>query len=147
MSNVVNLVFVKYHVTYVWKKNLRTKNIWYYKIIFNSTTPMLSLKLSKLGYLSSSLTYSMSDDVFLLYYFIRSVFCWLCNVLICVERKVLRFFCQQGYIYMHLYICILYFILYILYYIIYIIYHYICIIYVCRNFSWKYFACNNLMDW
>ena len=121
MSNVVNLVFVKYHVTYVWKKSLRTKNIWYYKIIFNSTTPMLSLKLSKLGYLSSSLTYSMSDDVFLLYYFIRSVFCWLCNVLICVERKVLRFFCQQGYIY----ICIYIYVYYILYYIYYIILYYI----------------------
>ena len=120
MSNVVNLVFVKYHVTYVWKKNLRTKNIWYYKIIFNSTTPMLSLKLSKLGYLSSSLTYSMSDDVFLLYYFIRSVFCWLCNVLICVERKVLRFFCQQGYIYIYAFIY-----MYIIFYIIYIILYYI----------------------
>ena len=41
------MVLVKYHhVSFVWNKHLLTKNIWYYKIIFSSTTTMFSLKLS-----------------------------------------------------------------------------------------------------
>ena len=41
-----SMVLGKYHVPFVWNKYLLTKNIWYYKIIFNTTTPLLSLKLS-----------------------------------------------------------------------------------------------------
>ena len=41
-----SMVLGKYHVPFVWNKYLLTKNIWYYKIIFNTTTLLLSLKLS-----------------------------------------------------------------------------------------------------
>ena len=43
--NVVK-VLVKYHLPIVWKKYLPNKNIWYCKIVFGLTTPMLSPKLS-----------------------------------------------------------------------------------------------------
>ena len=61
---------LKYHLPIVWNKCLLTENIWYYKIIFSSTTPMLLPKLSfmnakgscKFEYLYSSCVYSESDD-------------------------------------------------------------------------------------
>ena len=52
-------------------KHLLIKNIWYFKITFNSITPMLSLKLSFMScqiscefeYVYISFDYSSSDDV------------------------------------------------------------------------------------
>ena len=52
-------------------KHLLIKNIWYFKITFNSITPMLSLKLSFMScqiscefeYVYISFDYSTSDDV------------------------------------------------------------------------------------
>ena len=41
-----SMVLVQYLLPIVWKKYLLTKNIWFYKTIFSSRTPMLSLKLS-----------------------------------------------------------------------------------------------------
>ena len=89
-NSQIAMVLVNYH-----HQLFKTKNVWYYKVIFSSTAPMLSLKLilyerqrsCKFEYLYSSLVYS---NIFTVALFIA------CQMTQCVALKMQCFRLQRN---------------------------------------------------
>ena len=115
IAKELSMVLVKYHIRSVWNKKiyliLQNDFQLYNLYAFPKAILYECWRSCKLEHLSSSLAYSMSADLFLLHYFIRSILYWLCNAFICGETKVLRFL-LSGKIYLSIFLSICQSILY-----------------------------------